>query len=246
METLPTELIAEIIGFLSFQNIINLLFVVKKFRNIIIRFSLIPKKISKYVILCNNDYLILVKYKPLIKTLMIQGHIINLREINLTEINYKRLYLKDIDISINDVKMLDKNISQKCKKITFCKLFLPNNFVNSFTCLDVCKTIRFFYPIDNNCGKYGEYDYFLKFVLFSKIPKIVLSHWILRTRQIFFLSTIDIVKLKKSLIYGDITKLVFVSHFYAIECRTWSPELECYGPPESFEKTPYRNIWLGF
>ena len=237
MKTLPTELIVKIIGFLSFQIIVNLLLVTKEIYNIVIHHFLKSKKrVPKYKISQYNDYLILKKFDPRIKTLMIQGRFVNLENIYLVSVDYKRLYLKDVDISINNIKILDDIISWKCEKITFCKLVLPDKFVSSLECLEICKTIRFFHPIYNDCDEHNEYNFF-KFVLDQlRIHKIVLSHWVLKDRHLFYLSIMNIVKLKKSLIRGDITKLDYVSHFYAIECRTWLSELGCYGSPESFEK----------
>lgn len=114
MNNLPIELKKIIIDFLPFQNAIHLLLVSKKFWNIITNSFLIPKKrISKYKISRHIDYLILVKFKPHVKTLMIQGHIIDLKKINLKEMDYERLFFKDVKIVINDIKMLDENISQK-------------------------------------------------------------------------------------------------------------------------------------
>lgn len=244
METLPTELKTHIFANLSFQNVIDLLFVTKEFKKIVVSFFLMSqKRIPKYIISYYDDYLILIKFKPRVKTLMIQSQIINTNRFNLTDIDYERLFLKVVILSINDVVMLDANISQKCKKITLYGLILTENFMLSLACLDVCETFRFYRPAyynpDRECK---EYDNYFKSISWApKIRKIVLSYWVLCDQQIKLLSGTNIIKIKKSHIYGNLSKLSDVSQFYAIECRSWLPKVGCYSFPRSFEM---KNIKL--
>lgn len=221
METLPIELKIKIL--LSFQHIIRFLFISHDFHNIVTSFFLVQKmKIPKYKILSESDYQILMKFKPCVKTLIIQGHDLDLKKINLIKIDYTSLTLKDVNLTLNDINILDANMSWKCKKITLSKLILPDNFIYSLGCLYECETFGY-RPINGYSD--NEYNHVLEFMkTLPKLQKIVLLHgWFMDKKQIQLLSGYKIIKFEDSVILRDILSSIKNSKLYGISCLLYSP-----------------------
>lgn len=228
MNILPNEILHHILSFIPFKNMVRIIFVSKKFRDITTQSMW---TITDYTISLRKDHQILTKFKPRIEKLIVNGllpincvynrcnnQMIQIKKLDLTQINYKKLYLKNINfIGITNLIDLDLDISKKCKKISFHNLFfgfyvdLPNPLKYLTECesihLSISLETRSFNTYFLNCTK-----------TLPKLRKITLSHWWLDNRLLQLLSNREIIVLKTCQICGDLNLIQNYYRLHLISC----------------------------
>lgn len=231
MDILPIEVIEIIFNHLSFYEIINQIFLSKKYKKII---ENVTWRIQKFIIILFNkrDLQILQKFKPRIKNLFVdcnelasQNPIINY----LDEIQYETLYFKNIDLyrnKITDLKDLDFKISEKCKEIYFINCINYSiSLVNSLIYLKNCESVNFNGNVKMDLRVTGMVFCYINIVVLQtlnklpKLKKISLSEWILDKECLELLSNHEIIELNQVIIKDDIIFLKNCTEVRLSKCQ---------------------------